>query len=46
MKAGLAIDSKFTLRGFRVGVESDNEVFLAQRARVAEGMRLLGVPEG
>ena len=38
--------SKFTLRRFRAGVESDNAVFLAQRARVAEGMRRLAAPEG
>jgi hypothetical protein len=38
--------SKFTLRRFCAGVESDDAVFLAQRARVAEGMGLLATPEG
>ena len=47
VKAGLAVDPKFTLgRLRRRGVQSDNAVYLAQRARVAEGMRLAGVPEG
>ena len=46
MKAGLAVDPKFTLGRFRAGAQSDNAVYLAQRARVAEGMRLAGVPEG
>jgi cytochrome c-type biogenesis protein CcmH/NrfG len=46
VKAGLAVDPKFTLGRFRAGAQSDNAVYLAQRARVAEGMRLAGVPEG
>jgi tetratricopeptide (TPR) repeat protein len=45
-KAGLSIDPDFTLRRFRAGDQSDNAVYLAQRARVAEGLRLAGVPEG
>ena len=31
VKAGLAVDPKFTLRRFRAGVQSDNAVFLAHR---------------
>jgi TolB-like protein/class 3 adenylate cyclase len=46
VKAGLAVDPKFTLGRFRAGAQSDNPVYLAQRARVMEGMRLAGVPEG
>ena len=46
VKAGLAVDPKFTLGRFRAGDQSDNAVYLAQRARLAEGMRLAGVPEG
>jgi hypothetical protein len=46
VKAGLAVDPNFTLRRFRAGAQSDNAVYLAQRARVIEGMRLAGVPEG
>ena len=45
MKAGLAVDPKFTLSRFRVGTESDNAVYLAQRDRLVEGMRMAGVPE-
>jgi TolB-like protein/class 3 adenylate cyclase len=44
--AGLAINPKFTLRRFRAGAQSDNPIFLAQRERVMEGMRMAGVPEG
>ena len=46
VKAGLAIDPKFTLSRYRAGAQSDNAVFLAQRKRIIEGMRLAGVPEG
>ena len=45
VKAGLAVDPDFTLRRFRAGDQSDNAAYLAQRARVMEGMRLAGVPE-
>ena len=43
--AGLAMAQGFTLARFRGGAESDNPVFLAQRARIIEGMRTAGVPE-
>jgi hypothetical protein len=46
VNAGLAVDPKFTLRRYRVGAQSDDPVYLAQRERVTEGMRLAGVPEG
>jgi len=45
MKAALAIDPKFTIERFRLGVESDNAVYLAQRERIAEGLRKAGLPE-
>ncbi len=45
LKAGLAVNPSFTLRRFRAGAESDNPVYLAQHARVIEGMRLAGAPE-
>ena len=45
VKAGLAVDPKFTLRRYRAGVQNDNPVFLTQRERVAEGMRWAGVPD-
>jgi TolB-like protein len=44
-RAGLAVDRKFTIARFRAAVESDNPVYLAQRERLIEGMRLAGVPE-
>jgi hypothetical protein len=46
VKSGLAFDPGFTLRRYRACVQSDNAVFLVQRARSPEGMRLAGVPEG
>jgi tetratricopeptide (TPR) repeat protein len=44
VKSGLPFDPKFSLRRFRA-IPSDNAVFLAQRDRLAEGMRLAGLPE-
>ncbi|HEY5204454.1 MAG TPA: adenylate/guanylate cyclase domain-containing protein [Roseiarcus sp.] len=46
IKAGLAVDPKFTLQRYRKGLRGDNPVYLAQRERVIEGMRKAGVPEG
>ncbi|HTR15109.1 MAG TPA: adenylate/guanylate cyclase domain-containing protein [Roseiarcus sp.] len=43
--AGLALDPDFTIGRHRSLLESDNPVYLAQRERLAEGMRLAGVPE-
>jgi hypothetical protein len=45
-KAGLALDPSFTIRRFRLGASSDNPIFLAKRARIYEGLRLAGIPEG
>ena len=45
IRAGLAVNPKFTLRRFRTGVESDNAVFLAQRERLIDGLRKAGLPE-
>ena len=46
MKAGLAVNPKFTIKRFRAGAESDHPVYLAGRERMYEGMRLAGVAEG
>jgi TolB-like protein/class 3 adenylate cyclase len=46
VKAGLAVNPKFTIKRFRAGVESDHPVYLAGRERWYEGMRLAGVAEG
>jgi Flp pilus assembly protein TadD len=46
VKAGLALDPKFTIRRFRVGnAWSDAPAYLIARERQCEGMRLAGVPE-
>lgn len=45
-KAGLALDPHFTIRRFRAGSSSDHPTYLAGRARICEGLRLAGVPEG
>jgi TolB-like protein/class 3 adenylate cyclase/Flp pilus assembly protein TadD len=44
-QAGLTLDPKFSIRRYRAGAESDNPIYLAQRERVIEGMRLAGIPE-
>jgi TolB-like protein/class 3 adenylate cyclase len=46
MKAGLAVNPRFTIKRFLAAAESDNPVFLAQYARVIEGLRMAGGPEG
>jgi hypothetical protein len=47
VKAGLALDTDFTIRRFRAGnARSDEPMYLAARERQCEGMRLAGVPEG
>jgi tetratricopeptide (TPR) repeat protein len=47
VKAGLALDPRFTIRRFRdVTSTSDNPTYLAGRDRSIEGMRSAGVPEG
>jgi TolB-like protein len=46
-KAGLALDSGFTIRRFRTAAKSnDNLTYLAGVERVCQGMRIAGVPEG
>ena len=45
VQAGLAVNPKFTIARCRAGFVSDNPVFLAQRERMIEGMRMAGVPE-
>jgi Flp pilus assembly protein TadD len=45
VKAGLAINPGFTIKRFRAGAESDNAVYLAQRERTIQSMRMAGVPE-
>jgi hypothetical protein len=44
-QVGLELDPTFTIRRFLDGVESDNPVFLKQRARHADAMRKAGIPE-
>jgi TolB-like protein len=46
VQAGLALDATFTLSRYCTFVPSDNPIFLAQRERLIEGMRMAGVPEG
>jgi len=46
VKAGLAGNPRFTIKRYRAAASSDNAVYLAQRERIIEGMRLAGVPEG
>jgi len=46
VQAGLALAPGFTITLFRGGAESDNPVFLKQRERIYQGMRIAGVPEG
>jgi TolB-like protein/class 3 adenylate cyclase len=45
-KAGLALNSGFTIRRLRATQPSDNPIYLAGRERFCKGMRLAGVPEG
>jgi Flp pilus assembly protein TadD len=45
-RAGLALDPSFTLARFQAGAASDNPIYLKQRARVGDGLRRAGVPEG
>ena len=45
LAAGLALDPGFTIGNFQSAVSSDNSLYLAQRARIIDDMRLAGVPE-
>ena len=44
-RAGLELNPGFTIARFRSETFSDNPVYLANRERLYEGMRLAGVPE-
>lgn len=44
--AGLRLDPNFTVARFRDERRSQNSVFLTQRERIYEGLRLAGVPPG
>ncbi|MBR1280391.1 winged helix-turn-helix domain-containing tetratricopeptide repeat protein [Bradyrhizobium sp. AUGA SZCCT0283] len=46
VQTGLAIDPDFTLSHFNTSAPTDVPICLAQRARIAEGMRKAGLPEG
>jgi TolB-like protein len=46
MQTGLAVDPNFTLSHFHASTPTDNSACLAQRARIGEGMRRAGLPEG
>ena len=46
VKAGLVINSSFTIRRYRGHAASDNPIFLSGRERIYEGLRMAGVPEG
>ena len=43
---GLAVNLKFSIKRLRAFGESDNAVFLAQRERMIEAMRMAGAPDG
>jgi TolB-like protein/class 3 adenylate cyclase len=43
---GLAVNPKFSIKRLRAFGESNNAVFLAQRERMIEAMRLAGAPDG
>src|SRR5271170_746075 len=43
--AGLSLDPEFSITNFQSAVQSDNRIFLAQRARIIDDMRRAGIPE-
>ena len=45
-ETGLSYFADFTIRRYRTNAPSNNQVFLAGRERIYEGMRMAGVPEG
>ncbi len=45
-ETGLAYYADFTIRRYRANAPSNNQIFLAGRERIYEGMRMAGVPEG
>jgi TolB-like protein/class 3 adenylate cyclase/Flp pilus assembly protein TadD len=46
VQAGLALLPAFTIARVRAGATTDNPTCLSQRARIYDGMRKAGVPEG
>jgi TolB-like protein len=46
VREGLALIRGFTIRRFRGGASGDNPIYLVERERICEGLRLAGVPEG
>jgi tetratricopeptide (TPR) repeat protein len=46
VRAGLNLDSTFTIRRLHASVSSNNAGYLAGRERLTKGMRMAGVPEG
>jgi len=46
VRSGLAVNPKFSIKRLRAFGESDNAVFLAQRERMIEAMRMAGAPDG
>jgi tetratricopeptide (TPR) repeat protein len=44
-QAGLTLDPAYTVRRYRAGAATDNPTYLTQRERIADGMRMAGVPE-
>ncbi|WP_346659814.1 tetratricopeptide repeat protein [Bradyrhizobium sp. 200] len=46
IEAGLAVDPNFTLSNFHASAPMDNPICLAQRMRIADGLRKAGLPEG
>ena len=45
-RAGLVLNPGFTIRRVRAQLPTDNPIYLVGRARLYEGLRLAGVPEG
>jgi TolB-like protein/class 3 adenylate cyclase/Tfp pilus assembly protein PilF len=43
--AGFALDPRFSITNFQSAIQSDNRVFFAQRARIIDDMRRVGIPE-
>ena len=46
VRAGLALDPKFSVSQYRATAPTDNPTCLAQRERIIEGMRKAGLPDG
>jgi TolB-like protein len=46
LDAGLALDPAFTIRRLRESAASDLPVYREQRARIVDGLQLVGAPEG